>query len=101
MAKVSKEIQGRVYLVFFLVAILFLAVLSKLFIIQFIEGAYWEELARKTTVSYRTIDALRGNIYSDDGRLLATSIPVYEIRWDSRADGLSDKIFKKEVDSLA
>ncbi|RMG81625.1 MAG: PASTA domain-containing protein, partial [Bacteroidetes bacterium] len=32
---------------------------------------------------------------------LATSIPVYEIRWDSRADGLSDKIFKKEVDSLA
>ena len=29
------------------------------------------------------VDASRGNIYSDDYSLLATSIPQYEIRWDA------------------
>ena len=29
------------------------------------------------------VDASRGNIYSDDYSLLATSIPEYEIRWDA------------------
>lgn len=49
----------------------------------------------------RTIEAVRGNIYSDDGSLLATSIPVYSVYMDTDADGLSDEVFFDNVDSLA
>jgi cell division protein FtsI (penicillin-binding protein 3) len=35
------------------------------------------------------------------GSLLATSVPSFEIRMDTRAEGLTDKVFKAGVDSLA
>ena len=48
------------------------------------------------------IQAARGNIYSNDGSLLATSIPEYELRMDMLAGGIQDKdVFNGKVDSLA
>jgi len=49
----------------------------------------------------RIIEAVRGNIYSDNGSLLATSIPIYTVRMDMMADGLKDEVFFDNVDSLA
>ena len=37
----------------------------------------------------------------DDDRLLATSVPEYEIRMDMRADGLTDDVWSKGLDSLS
>ncbi|MDQ7947648.1 MAG: penicillin-binding protein, partial [Pedobacter sp.] len=48
------------------------------------------------------IDAARGNIYSNDGSLLATSVPEYELRMDMIAGGIAkDDLFDSKVDSLA
>jgi cell division protein FtsI (penicillin-binding protein 3) len=48
------------------------------------------------------VEAARGNIYSVDGSLLATSVPEYEIRMDMLAGGIEkDDVFFEKVDSLA
>lgn len=47
------------------------------------------------------IEAERGNIFTEDARILATTIPTFELRMDTRADGLTDTIWKKHIDSLS
>lgn len=69
--------------------------------LQYIEGSKWREKAEQLTMAYRNIEAVRGDIYASDGSLLATSIPIYEIRFDANTDALTDKIFNDNVDSLA
>ena len=49
----------------------------------------------------KSIEAVRGNIYATDGSLLATSIPIYEVRFDPNADAISQELFNEKVDSLA
>ena len=69
--------------------------------IQFIEGSEWKEKAQKLTTTYFNIEASRGNVFSNDGSLLATSVPIYEIRMDVCAGPITSKLFNKNVDSLA
>lgn len=47
------------------------------------------------------IEADRGDVLAWDGRLLATSVPMYEVRMDFAAQGLADSVFRKYADSLA
>ena len=60
-----------------------LAVIVKLFTIQFVQGDQYRELAEKRTIKNVVIPANRGNVYAADGSLLATSIPKYDIRLDA------------------
>lgn len=98
---VNKEMLTRSYVVYMAIALLGCAILGKAIYIQVVEGAYWREKAENLTTVYRDIEAVRGNIYSDDGSMLATSIPIYEVRMDLNADGLTDEVFNAEVDSLS
>ena len=59
------------------------AVVFKLFSIQFVQGNQYRELAEKRAIKNVVIPANRGNVYSSDGSLLATSIPKYDIRLDA------------------
>ena len=77
------------------------AIAVKLFTIQLAEGEKWRAKAENVATAMRTVTSERGHIFSDDGRLLATSVPEYEIRMDMRADGLSDALFAANVDSLS
>ena len=76
------------------------AIAVKLFTIQLGEGEKWRALAKEVATSVRTVPADRGHIYSDDGRLLATSVPEYEVRMDLRAEGLTDQLLRSGIDSL-
>ena len=60
-----------------------IAVAVKLLNIQFVEGEKYRDLAEKNTTKNVVIQANRGNVYADDGSLLATSVPKYEIRFDA------------------
>ncbi len=64
-------------------ALFALAVLVKLYVVSIRDGGALREAARDRVVQQRTVQASRGNIYSSDGQLLATSMPVYELRWDA------------------
>src|SRR5690606_37715888 len=47
------------------------------------------------------IQASRGNIYADDGSLLATSIPKYNLHFDTHVPSLTNEYFNEHIDSLA
>ena len=48
----------------------------------------------------RTIEPARGQILADDGSLLATSVPVYDLRWDSKCEGMRWDDYINTVDTL-
>ena len=75
------------------------AIAYKVFSLQFIEGNKWRKVAASTSLQYRTIKATRGNIYSDNGSLLATSLPFYKVSMDPTIP--TEEVFRKSVDSLA
>lgn len=98
---IRQNILLRVYLSFGLIVLFAVAVLVRLGDVQFVEGQKWRAMADSLSTKYVTVDAARGNIYSVDGSLLATSIPEYELRMDTYAGGIADdKVFNSKVDSL-
>ena len=95
----QKQIMNRFYL-FVLGLFLFAIVLiGKLVFIQMQEGDYYRELAQQRTVKNVVLQPSRGNIYSDDESLLATTVPRYEIRWDAKVP--SNDAFQRNKKELA
>lgn len=79
-------------------------VLGRAIYIQKVQGKYWKSMSYKQHLKYIDIDAERGSIYSEDGNMLSTSIPVFDIYIDFGADGLREKDgkrFYKNLDSLS
>ncbi|MEO8237964.1 MAG: penicillin-binding protein [Flavobacterium sp.] len=99
MAVDDKHISYRIYLVAVFIFLMAIAIVVKLTNIQWVEGDYYRKLAKQRTVRNFVIPANKGNIYSADGSLLATSIPNYEIRFDSKAP--KEENFEKHVKSLS
>jgi cell division protein FtsI (penicillin-binding protein 3) len=97
----NSDIVKRVYVVYFFTVVFAILILLKVISIQVFEGEKWREMARTSTMRYVSIDAIRGDICADDGSLLATSVPVYEIRMDLNRDVVSDELFFASVDSLS
>ncbi|HZW63062.1 MAG TPA: penicillin-binding protein [Flavobacteriaceae bacterium] len=60
-----------------------LIVVFKICSIQFVHGDTYRNLAEKRTIKNVVIPANRGNIYSVDNSLLATSVTKYDIRFDA------------------
>lgn len=87
-----------VYLGFLVFAFITIFNIIKL---QFFERDKWTNEQEKYTVKNITIEPNRGNIFSDNGYLLKSSVPYYEIRFDSQVESLTDKIFNEHLDSLA
>lgn len=70
--------------------------------IKFVEGDVWREIGRKQTVKQdRAVRPNRGNIYSDDGRLLAISVPLYSIHIDFMAEGIVKDSLINNLDALS
>lgn len=99
MAVEDKQMSYRIYLVAFGIFLMAMAVVFKLSRIQWVEGEHYRKLAAEQTVKDFVIPANKGNIYSSDGSLLATSIPNYTIRFDAVAPKQED--FDKNVKGLA
>jgi len=79
----EKNILTRLYVVAGCLFLFAIAVVVKLVSIQMVHGEKYKELAIKRTVKMFTIAPNRGNLYSDDGSLLATSVSRYTIRFDA------------------
>jgi len=76
-----------------------IAVVVKTGHIQFVEGDKWAKMGERISFDYKEVKATRGNIYSDNGSLLATSLPFYKIAFDATLP--TAEVFRKGVDSLA
>ena len=98
---IKKDILWRVYLIYFLICLFGVAIISKVFIIQFSEGDKWRAQAESFSTKVFEIEAVRGNIYDVNGSLLATSLPYYEVGMDVNTEGITKDIFDDNVDSLS
>jgi len=101
---IKKDILWRVYLCFLGIIVLGLIILGRAIYIQRVQGDYWKSMSNKQHLKYIDIDAERGSIYSEDGNMLSTSIPVFDIYIDFAADGLREKDGKRfyhNLDSLS
>ena len=95
----GKNILNRIYIVALVILIMAIAITVKLTNIQWVKGDYYRKLAKDRTVKSFVIPSNKGNVYSIDGSLLATSIPKYTIRFDAVAP--KDELFDTRIDSLA
>lgn len=97
----EKQIKKRVYLAYGLMIVFALAIVGRIAQIQFLEYDKWIAKAEKQTTKFREIEAARGNIFAIDGSLLATSKPIYELRWDANVPSLTDEYFNEHIDELS
>ena len=88
----------RLYVVGFLMLIFSIGIFYKLFQIQFIDGDKYRKIAEDKTVKNFIAKPIRGNLYSNDGSILATTISKYDIYIDTKI--ISEKIFQTELSSL-
>ncbi len=95
----DKNLNIRIYIVALIIFLMAAAIVLKLTNIQWVHGAHYRELGKKHDIKIFELPANRGNIYSADGSLLATSVPIYEVRFDAVSP--SDKDFKLNVKPLS
>jgi cell division protein FtsI (penicillin-binding protein 3) len=84
--------------------VLSLLILGRAFYIQKFQGNYWRSMSDSLHQRIEPLDADRGTIYSEDGQMLSTSIPSFDIYIDFAADGLTEKNgkrFKENIDSFS
>lgn len=98
---IRKEILSRAYIVFYLLMLVGVVLVVQVFRINTIERSYWVAKGEEFSIKKQTIPAQRGNIYADDGSLLATSIPYFDIRIDFGSEAMRDEYFNTHVDSLS
>lgn len=98
---IKKDIVWRVGLIYTVILAFAVVIASKLIVLQFIKDDEWKKIAREERVKYVEIPSHRGDIYAEDMRLLASSVPYYQVRMDFKADALTDNVFFGNLDSLA
>jgi cell division protein FtsI (penicillin-binding protein 3) len=96
---IKNSILVRVRISFILVFLFALAIIVRIGIIQFAEGDKWNALAAQIGLQFREVEATRGNILSDNGSLMATSIPFYRLALDPSRP--SQEMLDESLDSLA
>jgi cell division protein FtsI (penicillin-binding protein 3) len=96
---IKKSILLRVRVAFLFVLLFAIAIVAKISHIQFVEGEKWAAMGERISFDYKRVKATRGNIYSDNGSLLATSLPFYKVAFDATLP--KEDVFKKGIDSLS
>lgn len=96
-----KAILARAYVVFGLISVFAITILWRA---AMLIGGGSKAIADGKSISstrVTVVKAMRGNIYADDGSLLATSTPRYELVMDAYANGLTPELFNSSIDSLS
>lgn len=92
---------NKAYLVYYLMLAIAIAIVVKIIIIQYVDGEELRAKAANKTIREFTIQADRGNIYSVNGDLIATSLPRFDIFVDFSEKVVSKENFDTNYDSLA
>ena len=99
----KKDILWRVGVVYSVVLMLGLLIAGKILYLQVFEGKRLGKKAEELHMKSVMVESNRGDIYSDNGRLLASSVPFYEIRLDTRSTGLriDGQAYYRKLDTLS
>lgn len=75
------------------------AIIFKATMIQVKEGPRLRAMAREMHTRFDTLLAVRGNIYTEEGALLSSSIPEFDVHVDFSV--IDTATFRKNIDSLS
>jgi len=98
---VRDEIVWRSGIVYFAIALLAAALLIRILILQFIQHGKWSDMSEKYVYKTAEVQANRGDILTNDGRLLASSVPYYTIYMDTRSTGMSAATWSDGINGLS
>ena len=98
--EIRKDITFRFGIIYFLAALMGVIIVVKIALIQTMDTGKWEQIAKDLKSNTTEIQAKRGNVCADDGSILATSVPYYELRLDLAAPGVK-RIFDDYADPFS
>lgn len=99
MSKMNFGDVWRVLLIYVLMLVVGAAIVIKVIVIQTVDREELLESARKADIRVVKVPAVRGNIFSKNGTLLATTIPVFDVYFDPVA--VPDDRFNNEIGALS
>ncbi len=98
--KVKNGIVRKAHFMYGFVLLAMAVVVIRVFQLKMVDEKEWED--KSASMKTEVEEGVRGDIISSDGRLLATSVPSYDLIWDFRVSNLKRKnLFENNVDSLA
>jgi cell division protein FtsI (penicillin-binding protein 3) len=92
------EIIWRSGIVYILIILVATAIMARVVIIQFVEGQKWTELGEQYIYKTDLVPANRGDILDSDGRVLASSVPFYNVYMDTRSTGMDSGTWSRGID---
>jgi cell division protein FtsI (penicillin-binding protein 3) len=96
---IRQSILVRLRIAFLVMIVAAFTILYRIFDIQILQGEKWEKEAAENGLRFMKVKATRGNIYSDNGSLLATSLPFYRVGIDPTV--ASQELFDSQIDTLS
>ena len=94
MKKKKGNINWRLIFLYFFMILFAFIILSQVFVIQQLKESF-----SQNQPEFITVEAPRGNIFSDDGSLLAISMPLYDVHIDFKT--IPADTFRKYISALA
>ena len=99
--KPKDQILARTGVIYGIVAVMAVAVFIRIIILQFVQSDKWAAMADKVVFRRQVDMAARGDILSDDGRILASSVPYYTVYMDTRSSGMADTTWANGINGLS
>lgn len=107
-----KKIMPRFFVVIVLMSLGGLYILGNAAYLMFVESGYWSVVSDKFITDDVALPAKRGNILSDDGEIMASSLPEFKIYMDfvaydrdpkaaRKLQAWRDSVFDCSLDSIA
>ena len=90
----------RLWLIFVLFCIVAIGIFARIIAIQFMEHDHWANKGAEYSESVKTIEPSRGQILAKDGSLLAISVPVYNLSWDSQCEAIDWDTYSRDKEEM-
>lgn len=100
----NRHILSRFAIIWFAILIAMVCIVANIIKIQTVEREQWLALLKNKHQKTYSVRPNRGNIYSADGQLMSSSIPLYYLYMDTRVEALHQKenrLFNAHIDSLS
>ena len=91
----DKKIISRYFTIIILMAVVGFVILLKAVSVMVFERNYWKEVSDRAVKDSIVVTPRRGNILSDDGLLMATTVPQYTLYMDFKVSDTDEERRKK------
>lgn len=97
----NRKIIPRYSIIAAVMTLLGIAVIGKAAYTMGVKHDYWMEVAKKIERNDQELNPSRGNILSDNGELMASTLPEYKLIIDFMVGGENrEKMWKEKIDSI-